>query len=163
MTADVPAGVTFLDLQAQFEPLREKILGAIQEVAESQQFIRSLVCAVKQVGDLALLIDEAHLFCGPGDAPDELIGFTRGARHWGVDLVFVTHGYKDISIGIRRVVTYLVLFRITDGHDLDVIERELHLRRDLRETIASLPDRRHVFVNRGLGDKGIFAPTTLRG
>jgi len=117
--------------------------------AEVRTFLISLIAAVKQVGDLALIIDEAHLFCSRYQVPASVVGFIRGARHFGVDVVLVSHRLQDIDIGIRCVLTHLCLFRVSEGHDLDILRRELGVYD--ADRLRSLPDRRHVFVNRRTG------------
>ena len=115
---------------------------------ETTTFLESLVGAVREVGDLLLIIDEAHLFCSRFQAPKKLIGFIRGARHYGVDILLVSQRLKDIDVGIRCVLTHLILFRTTEATDLDVLSGELGLGQAATETIRTLPDRQHVFCNR---------------
>jgi DNA helicase HerA-like ATPase len=126
---------------------------------ETKEFFDSLIDAVREVGDLALFIDEAHLFCSRFQASKKLIGFIRGARHYGVDVVLVSQRLKDIDVGIRCVLTHLVLFRTTESSDLEVLSNELGLGQAAAETIRTLPDRQHVFCNRRTGY--ISPPNTL--
>lgn len=114
-------------------------------------FLASLIGAVRETGDLALFIDEAHLFCSRFQVPREMVGFIRGARFYGVDIILVSHRLKDIDVGIRCVLTHLVLFRTTEKVDIDILDRELGLGSAAAERIRLLPDRKHVFVNRRTG------------
>ena len=117
---------------------------------ETQEFLRSLVAAVKEMGNLALMIDEAHLFCSRFQVPRELIGFIRGARFFGVDVGLVTHRLRDVDVGIRCVLTHLILFRTVEHGDLAILENELSLF-DAAERIRRLPDRKYIFVDRRTG------------
>jgi len=117
---------------------------------ETQDFLRSLVSAVKEIGNLLLVIDEAHLFCSRFQVPRELVGFIRGARFFGVDILLVTHRLRDIDVGIRCVLTHLILFRTVEAGDLDVLSNELSLETHASE-IRGLPDRKYLFVDRRTG------------
>ena len=117
---------------------------------ETKAFLSSLIAAVKEEGNLALFIDEAHLFLSRFQVPKEVVGFIRGARFYGVDVVLVSHRLKDIDVGIRCVLTYLVLFRTTELSDIQVLQDELGMG-EAAARIRSLPDRKHIFVNRRTG------------
>ena len=120
------------------------------DLMETREFLSSLAQAIKIVGNLGLVIDEAHLFCSRFQVPRDVIGFIRGARFYGVDVVFVTHRLKDLDIGIRCVLTHLVLFRTVEQADLDVLAGELDMRR-AAEQLRLLPNKKHLFVNRHTG------------
>jgi DNA helicase HerA-like ATPase len=117
---------------------------------QTKAFLSGLISAVKEVGNLALIIDEAHLFLSRFQAPPKVIGFVRGARFYGVDVIMVTHRLKDIDIGIRCVITHMMLFRSVDRGDIDVLAHELGMG-DAAEVIQELLDRTHIFVNRRTG------------
>lgn len=119
---------------------------------ETKEFLTSLVRAVKEVGNLALFIDEAHIFCARHQVPPAFIGFVRGARHYGVDVVLVTQRLKDIDVGIRCVLTHLVLFRTVEAMDIEVLAGELGVGTDAEE-LRHYPDGVHLFVNRRTGEK----------
>lgn len=125
---------------------------------ETKAFLSRLISAVKEVGNLALIIDEAHLFLSRFQAPQEVIGFVRGARFYGVDVIMVTHRLKDIDIGIRCVITHMMLFRSVDSGDIDLLAHELGMG-DAAQTIRHLPDRKHIFVDRRTGF--ISSPTQI--
>lgn len=114
---------------------------------QTRLFLSSLAAAIRRVGDLALFVDEAHLFCGYQRVPEDFAGFIRGARFWGVDVVLVTHRLKDIDPGIRCVLTHLVVFRTTDQSDIELLGRELGIERT-PEQFRGLPNREHLFVDR---------------
>jgi len=125
-----------------------------------KDFETQLVQAVKASRNLALIIDEAHLFCDRIHASDELRGFARGARHYGVDLVFVTHRLFDIDVSIRCVLTHLVLFRTVEGRDLDVLARHLDLGARAA-AVAQLPRYYYLFINRAYPDAGQVTASRL--
>ena len=117
---------------------------------QTKLFLSSLVAAVKEAGNLALFIEEAHLFLSRFQVPREVIGFMRGARFYGVDVVLISHRLKDIDVGIRCVITHMILFRTTERVDLDILARELDLGA-AADRVRLLPDRKHLFVNRRTG------------
>jgi len=117
---------------------------------ETKVFLSSLIAAVKEEGDLALFIEEAHLFLSRYQVPREVVGFIRGARFYGVDVIIISHRLKDIDVGIRCMLTHLVLFRTSERVDLDILTRELDLG-SAAERVRLLPDRKHMFVNRRTG------------
>ena len=103
-------------------------------------FLSSLAAAVRVVGDLALFLDEAHQFCHRQQVPDDFVGFVRGARFWGVDVVLVTHRLRDIDVGIRCVITHMILFRSMEQNDIELLEREMEM--DQRAgAVRALDDR----------------------
>jgi len=120
------------------------------DLVQTKEFLSSLVQAVREVGNLGLLIDEAHLFCSRFQVPRQMVGFIRGARLYGVDVVLVTHRLRDIDVGIRCVLTHLILFRTVEQADLDVLAGELTLGQ-AADQLRLLPDRKHLFVNRRTG------------
>jgi len=115
---------------------------------QTQIFFASLAAAIRQVGNLGLFIDEAHLFCRYQLVGDDFIGFVRGSRHFGVDVVLVTHRLRDIDVGIRCVITHMVLFRTTEENDIELLARELGMKREDALKVRQLPDRQHLFVDR---------------
>jgi len=115
---------------------------------ETREFLSSLVGAIKQVGNLALFIDEAHLFCSRFQAPRCVVGFMRGARHYGVDVILVSQRLRDIDVGIRCVLTHLIVFRTTDETDLNILAGELGVGKEVAREIKFLPNRKHIYVNR---------------
>jgi len=117
---------------------------------ETKLFLSSLIVAVKEEGNLALFIDEAHLFLSRYQVPREVVGFIRGARFYGVDVILISHRLKDIDVGIRCVLTHLILFRTSERVDLDILARELDLG-SAADRVRLLPDRKHLFVNRRTG------------
>lgn len=125
---------------------------------QTQKFLLSLVRSIESVGDLSLFIDEAHLFCSRFQAPTRLIGFIRGARFYGADVILVSHRLRDIDVGIRCVLTDLVVFRTVEPSDLDVLSDELGLR-DMEDRIRSLPDRMFIYVDRREGK--VSEPTSF--
>lgn len=114
------------------------------------RFLVSLVESVKATGNLALFIDEAHLFCSRFLVPGALVGFVRGARHFGCDIILVTQRLHDLDVGLRCVLTHLVVFRTVEALDLSILSRQLDLE-SRAEEIRTLPSRRHLFVNRRTG------------
>jgi len=126
--------------------------------AQVSAFLSSLVSSVKQVGDLALFIDEAHFFCSRYQVPDSLIGFIRGARKYGVDIVLITQRLKDIDIGIRCVMQQLVLFKTIEPLDLDVLATDLRMGARAEE-VRALPPWHHLYVDLIAGDTS--PPTRL--
>ncbi len=126
---------------------------------ETNRFLESLVEAVKQSGDLCVVLDEAHMLCHRTIVSEPITRFMRGARHYGVDVLLVTHRLMDIDIGIRCVLTHLIVFRTKSSHDLKILERELDVPPETIRTIRQLRDQFHVFVNHRLGT--ISAPMKL--
>ena len=120
---------------------------------EIKVFLASLIAAVKEEGNLALFIEEAHLFLSRYQVPREVVGFVRGARFYGVDVILISHRLKDIDVGIRCVLTHLILFRTSERVDLDILARELDLG-SAADRVRLLPDRKHIFVNRRTGFVG---------
>jgi len=115
---------------------------------ETGQFLSSLIEAIKDVGNLALFIDEAHLFCSRFQVPESVVGFIRGARHYGVDVVLVSQRLRDLDIGIRCVLTHLIVFRTTDETDLNILAGELGVGKEMARKIKYLPNQKHFYVNR---------------
>ena len=118
---------------------------------EIGRFMDSLAGAVASVGDLTLAIDEAHRFCRAGVVSDEFEGFVRGSRRRGVDVLFATHGYKDLAYGVRKVLQQYVLFHTDDDNDLRALSDDLRLGRDLTDRVNQLPPYSHLFVNQLTG------------
>jgi len=114
-------------------------------------FMASLASAVGSVGDLALAIDEAHLFCKPAVVPGSFDGFVRGSRRRGVDVLLATHGYKDVAYPIRKVIQQFVVFHTDDDNDLRALCDDLRLGRELTDQVNSLPPFSHIFVNQPMG------------
>jgi len=119
-------------------------------LAQTRVFFSSLAAVARAVGNFALFIDEAHLYCRYQQVADEFVGFVRGARGWGIDLVLVTHRLHDIDVGIRCVITHMILFRTIEQNDIDVLGRELGMGQ-AAEQVRALPDRKHLFVDRRTG------------
>jgi len=115
---------------------------------ETGKFLSCLIEAVKEVGNLALFIDEAHLFLSRFQVPDTVVGFIRGARHYGVDVILVSQRLRDIDIGIRCVLTHLMVFRTTDETDLSILAGELGVGKEMARKIKFLPNQKHLYVNR---------------
>ena len=115
---------------------------------ETGEFLSCLVEAVKEVGNLALFIDEAHLFCSRFQVPESVVGFIRGARHYGVDVILVSQRLRDLDIGIRCVLTHLMVFRTTDETDRTILARELGVGEEMARKIKFLPNQKHFYVNR---------------
>jgi len=121
-------------------------------------FFESLTAAVKYSGNMLLVIDEAHLFISRRIAPPKLIGFFRGARRWGVDIMIVTHRYTDIHIDIRCIVNLALLFRVTESADLEHLGYEMpveHLLQDIQ--VLSLGYHYFIFRDTGI----VSGPTRL--
>lgn len=116
-----------------------------------QMFLASLVRAVKEYENIFLLIDEAHFFLNRSSVTDEVIGFVRGARRWGVDLLLITHRYTDIHVDIRCVLNHLALFRVTEGRDLDLLGQEVQLSSELVGAIPTLGLGEHIYIFRDSG------------
>lgn len=116
-------------------------------LAQTRLFLSSLAAAARVIGNFALFIDEAHLYCRYQQVPDEFIGFVRGARGWGIDLVLITHRLKDIDVGIRCVITHMILFRTVEQNDIDVLGRELGMGHHAG-AVRALDNWQHLFVDR---------------
>lgn len=121
----------------------------VKDLAPSDQraFLDRLARAAMTAGNLALFIDEASVLCTRMTIPESFHRLVRGARHYGLDLTLVTHRVYDIDPGVRCVLTDLVLFRIVEPRDLDVLARHLDLG-SRAERIATLADRHFLMVNR---------------
>jgi len=115
------------------------------------EFVTQLTDAIAELGDMALVVDEAHkLFCA-GSVPDELEAFIRSCRRRGVDILFGTHGYKDIDYRVRKVMQQLVIFRTADDNDLKALGDDLKLGRELVERVRALLPHHYIFVNTRTG------------
>lgn len=153
----------FLDTLRTGEPTVRYLYIIVEDLHPEQvkTFLRSLVSAVKKSRNLCLIIDEAHAFCDRVNAPKELLGFGRGARHYGVDLILVTHRLYDVDVSIRCVLTHLVLFKTIEGRDLDELALRLDLGDSRARVVAELPLQSFLFVNRRLPGDHIAAPDRL--
>jgi len=112
-----------------------------------QRFLSSLVFSVRSSCDLCLLVDEAHSFCRRPFVAPAFLAFSRGARRYGVDLIYCTHRVRDLDIAIRANVSHLVLFRTMEGRDVKILRDELNLGR-YADALRTLPDWYHFYVVR---------------
>jgi len=127
--------------------------------SQIREMLSSLVLSAKASQDLALVIDEAHTFARRGYAPPSLVGFSRGARRWGVDIAWVTQRYVDIDPDIRTNFGYMALFRMPQELDREKLATEVN-RPDLdADALAEIPLRSFVFCDLRIG--GVTAPQTL--
>ena len=92
-----------------------------------------------------------HQLFATGSVPDEMEAFIRSCRRRGVDILFATHGYKDIYYRVRKVMQQLVIFRTADDNDLKALGDDLKLGRELAERVRNLPPYYYIFVNTRTG------------
>ncbi len=85
---------------------------------EARTWIDSLIGPLEKIGNLALVVDEAHQFCRHDHIPESLVRLPRWARSIGIDVFFVTQRLVDLSPDIRAVLTYLVMFNCDEPRDL---------------------------------------------
>jgi len=115
---------------------------------ESQVFIDSVSKSLMTVTNAGLFIDEAHYFCTQGAVSLELKRLIRGARHYGLDVFLASHGLTDIDIRLRRTLQQLILFKLTEGRDLDTLRREVPFIPDIDRRVSSLEGRQFILVDR---------------
>jgi len=148
----------FLD-QTRYE-LKKRYLYLIVCDLEPEQlkaFLHSLIIAVKGSCNLALFFDEAHAYCKNPFVPSNLLGFSRGSRRYGVDLIYVTHKYYDLDISIRVNLSHMALFRTMEQRDLKTLQSELGLGDRVKE-LRYLPDWHHLYAVRA---KGYVSPPMM--
>jgi hypothetical protein len=85
---------------------------------EARAWIDSLIPPLESIGNLALIIDEAHQFCRHEFVPENLVRLPRWARSIGIDIFFVSHRLVDLSPDLRAVLTYLVMFHSDEPRDV---------------------------------------------
>ena len=107
-------------------------------------------------GNLSLLIDEARLFASRFIVPPDVVGFMRGARRYGVDLLLVSHRLVDIDPDIRCIMSYLFLFRTTEYRDLLNFEFGIE---QVPIAVEDLPDHEFLFIDKRMGS--VEGPFTL--
>jgi hypothetical protein len=118
---------------------------------EVQRFLDRLSQAVMETQNLALFLDDASVFCSQLSLFEKKYQafhrLVRGSRHFGIDLTLVTHRVYDIPPTIRCTLNQLVLFRVIESSDLDVLARHLDLG-SRAERLATLPNRQFLLVDR---------------
>jgi len=114
---------------------------------EARAWLDSLVPALEAVGNLCLIVDEAHRFCRHEYVPERLVELPRWARSIGIDVVFVTHRLMDLSPDLRTVLTYLVLFHSDEPRDLAECSQRLGAARAIESVVRSLSPWQHVVID----------------
>jgi len=122
-------------------------IGALDE-DETSVFIGSVAKALMGSTDAGLFIDEAHQFATQGTAPRELKRLIRGGRHYGLDIFLASHRLTDIDIKLRATVQQLILFKLTEGRDLDTLRREVSFDPHIAEKVAALAPQYFILVDR---------------
>jgi DNA helicase HerA-like ATPase len=112
---------------------------------EARAWIDGLVSALEEVGNLTLVVDEAHLFCRHEYVPPRIVQLCRWARSIGIDVVFISHRLTDLSPDIRAVLTYAVLFQTDEPRDVaDLCLRLGVPREDGAALLRRLTDWQHI-------------------
>ena len=126
---------------------------------EVAAFMGSLARAVLEIGNLGVFVDEAHQFCASDVYAKDFERMIRAGRQQGVDVFLGTHGIKDIDYRYRKTIQQLVVFRLTEGLDLGVLQNEYRIPKPIVDTIADLPPRYHVFLNRRYPSRDVVPQT----
>jgi len=113
----------------------------------AREWLDSLVPSLEAIGNLALIVDEAHRFCRHEYVPERLVELPRWARSIGIDVVFVTHRLVDLSPDLRTVLTYLVMFHSDEPRDLDECSQRLGMDRAWGDVVRSLAPYEHVVID----------------
>jgi hypothetical protein len=113
----------------------------------ARAWLDSLVPDLEAIGNLALIVDEAHRFCRHEYVPERLVELPRWARSIGIDVVFVTHRLVDLSPDLRTVLTYLVLFHSDEPRDLAECALRLSVGQEAVEAVRSLSPWQHIVVD----------------
>lgn len=90
-------------------------------------------------GNLTAVIDEAHLWCRHGYAPEELLSLNRLSRHRGVDLVLIAQRPHGLAVDLRDQRSRLHLFPLTGEASLQWVRNECGAEAEKR--LRSLPAR----------------------
>ncbi len=140
-----PLGADFL-LQALVDGIRYVYISIYNlSPDEARAWIDSLIPDLEAIGNLGLIIDEAHRFCPHDCVPENLVRLPRWSRSIGIDVVFVTHRLVDLSPDLRAVLTYLVMFHCDEPRDL--AEYALRIGNDAVADLKQLAPWEHVIFD----------------
>lgn len=113
-------------------------------------FLDCLCAAVMSVGDVLLVVDEAHRYLPKDNPSTEFLILLREGRKRYIDPVLITQFPIDLNLIARRQANSLVIFKLLDDTDTDRTGFYLEMR---PEEIMNLELYQFVLKDRDTGDK----------
>lgn len=95
------------------------------------------------------LLDEARIFDTPSVIPDDFEYLLRMAPRNEVDVILTAHRPSDVSVDIRAIADFWLLFQMTQEHDLKVISERCGEK--VAEIAATLPEHSVIVWNDAKG------------
>jgi hypothetical protein len=97
----------------------------------------------------AFLLDEARIFDTPSAIPEDFEYLLRMAPRDEVDVVLTAHRPSDVSVDIRAIADFWLIFQTTQEHDLRVISERCG--DTVAETALTLPQHAVIIWNDAKG------------
>lgn len=88
-------------------------------------FMDALSQAIINIGDVLLVVDEAHRYLPLYNPSDKFLILLREGRKYYIDVILITQFPTDLNLIARRQSNSLVIFKLLDNTDFDKLYLEI--------------------------------------